>query len=359
MARALLLVALLVSSSPAWGQSIGFSSSNESLCFTSDDDDDQSTPVAYDRGNSACLEGGAFDVNAFGVTASSTGSGTSTVIFSIDAGVAVDANPGSNEYEAGLVSYDITLQITGTGGMDWSLEIDQSMQGLLATVSDGDGSANAGATAVTASLNIGPALGFGTTVSRSSGSTGSQSFSASRLDDVVQGTGDTTLTGTIEITLDAFSECGGFLCLGNSDEGAVLFGFDDSSESIFVSADEYSTWGRAVGPDGYTATFTLTLDAFCGDGNLDPGEECDDGNNESGDGCSDVCVTEFCGDGTTQPGLGEDCDDGNTVGGDGCSASCQNEAFVPSVPALGSRGVWALGLLLVLLGLLAARSRRS
>ena len=61
-------------------------------------------------------------------------------------------------------------------------------------------------------------------------------------------------------------------------------------------------------------------EAYCGDGNLDPGEECDDGNNVSGDGCSSACREEFCGDGIIQPG--EECDDGNNVNGDGCSALC-------------------------------------
>ena len=31
---------------------------------------------------------------------------------------------------------------------------------------------------------------------------------------------------------------------------------------------------------------------FCGDGNVDPGEQCDDGNNEDGDGCSAICEIE-------------------------------------------------------------------
>ena len=31
-------------------------------------------------------------------------------------------------------------------------------------------------------------------------------------------------------------------------------------------------------------------DPFCGDGNLDSGEECDDGNSASGDGCSADCA---------------------------------------------------------------------
>lgn len=38
---------------------------------------------------------------------------------------------------------------------------------------------------------------------------------------------------------------------------------------------------------------------FCGDGNLDEGEQCDDGNNENGDGCSAICLIEGGDDGCT------------------------------------------------------------
>ena len=63
---------------------------------------------------------------------------------------------------------------------------------------------------------------------------------------------------------------------------------------------------------------------FCGDGNVDPGEECDDGNTFDGDGCSSSCEVEtFCGDGVLDPE--EQCDDGNTFDGDGCSGECTIE----------------------------------
>ena len=68
---------------------------------------------------------------------------------------------------------------------------------------------------------------------------------------------------------------------------------------------------------------------FCGDGNVDEGEQCDDGNNTNGDGCSNDCKIETpppppcCGDGHVD--AGEQCDDGNTVDGDGCSSTCQIE----------------------------------
>ncbi|MBI2377065.1 MAG: Ig-like domain-containing protein [Deltaproteobacteria bacterium] len=68
-------------------------------------------------------------------------------------------------------------------------------------------------------------------------------------------------------------------------------------------------------PDGECPT-------TCGNSELDAGESCDDGNIVSGDGCSSACVTEFCGDGVVQAGLGEVCDDGNTSNSDACLDDC-------------------------------------
>jgi len=48
---------------------------------------------------------------------------------------------------------------------------------------------------------------------------------------------------------------------------------------------------------GVTAVkdFILTsTSGFCGDGQVQTGEQCDDGNNEDGDGCSSICLTEVC-----------------------------------------------------------------
>lgn len=355
------VVALLISGTAA-GQSMNLGTTNNSLCFTSDSDDDQSSPVAYDPGNSSCYEAGAFDINVFAVSSSTTGNGTVVVQLDIDAAVVVDANPASSEYEAGRIDYGLSLAISGTGGASWELTVDQQMTGLLATLSDGAGSANVGITGVTASLSLGPSLDFGSFASRSSGDTGSQSFASFRTGDVIMGTGDTVLTGTVVITLDAFSDCGGVLCLGDADEGAVLFGIDDAANSIFSSVDEYATWSRAVGPDGYTATFALAVGAFCGDGNVDVGigEECDDGNMTSGDGCSDACITEFCGDDVVQPALGESCDDGNPVNDDGCSNICTLEpAEVPTGGGVGALTLLAAVAALGALGLRRGRGSRG
>jgi uncharacterized repeat protein (TIGR01451 family) len=107
-----------------------------------------------------------------------------------------------------------------------------------------------------------------------------------------------------------------------------------------------------VGPNQVCSQECELIDIpYCGDGNVDYGEECDDGNNVNGDGCSSECLIEYCnycGDGycledetcETCPqdcgecppeppecgnGVieeGEQCDDGNNISGDGCSSIC-------------------------------------
>jgi len=68
-----------------------------------------------------------------------------------------------------------------------------------------------------------------------------------------------------------------------------------------------------------------TVEPECGDGEVNaPGETCDPPGEPSGEPneCREDCT--FCGDGNLDPG--EECDDGNNDDGDGCSASCVSEA---------------------------------
>jgi len=95
----------------------------------------------------------------------------------------------------------------------------------------------------------------------------------------------------------------------------------------------YPVFGPAqvdLGVDPFPTNVDYVIDdpacaaPYCGDGNVDPGEECDDGNQFDDDGCSAECTVEpFCGDGVLDPE--EQCDDGNNFDGDGCSAECTVE----------------------------------
>jgi hypothetical protein len=71
------------------------------------------------------------------------------------------------------------------------------------------------------------------------------------------------------------------------------------------------------------------VDPFCGDGNVDPGEECDPPGSTVGDqicdgNCrlQDIPPEPFCGDGNADPG--EECDPpGSLVNGQICNSNCQ------------------------------------
>ena len=66
---------------------------------------------------------------------------------------------------------------------------------------------------------------------------------------------------------------------------------------------------------------TEDFPAFCGDGNVDPGEACDLGPANADTGaCKTDCTVAACGDGYKGPG--EACDDGNNNNGDGCNGDC-------------------------------------
>ena len=61
--------------------------------------------------------------------------------------------------------------------------------------------------------------------------------------------------------------------------------------------------------------------SYCGDGIVNsPYEQCDDGNTNSDDGCSSTCDIEFCGDGQLQ--TGEQCD-----GGVNCDNMCHTTSI--------------------------------
>ncbi|NUO51271.1 MAG: hypothetical protein HOV80_20630 [Polyangiaceae bacterium] len=102
-------------------------------------------------------------------------------------------------------------------------------------------------------------------------------------------------------------------------------------------------------------TVTTTGMAFCGDGNVDPGEDCD-GNNLGGHDCTEFgyvnpfgafctagCEIDFsfcepeCGNNVQEPDEG--CDDGNTFDGDGCDAFCFPEAVECANPIPISLGL--------------------
>ena len=121
-------------------------------------------------------------------------------------------------------------------------------------------------------------------------------------------------------------------CFSNSDEttGATSAATADATSSS-TTGDATATAGDET--TGAEATSGPTTDPtgpdpFCGDSNLDAGEECDDGNQSNGDGCLGDCTIATCGDGVIWIGV-EDCDDGpdnDAKGLSGCRLDCRAAA---------------------------------
>ena len=89
---------------------------------------------------------------------------------------------------------------------------------------------------------------------------------------------------------------------------------------------------------------TKCVPTFCGDGNLDPGEQCDDKNNVDTDACNNQCKLAQppqCGDGKME-GI-EECDDGNTVNDDQCSNCCKIVVPAPVPPVTSQPGFEVTG----------------
>jgi len=78
-------------------------------------------------------------------------------------------------------------------------------------------------------------------------------------------------------------------------------------------------------PDGVTCDGQCQIIAIvCGNGVVQPREECEPPNTDTCDAnCQTIEFVGFCGDENVQSG--EECDDGNSVSGDGCSPDCRIE----------------------------------
>ena len=130
----------------------------------------------------------------------------------------------------------------------------------------------------------------------------------------------------------------GRYCCGADTCKADLCGADCGYPILFYCGDGNIDTGEEC-DDGGESTF-CDLDCtyrICGDGtvNFTSGEECDDGGETAS--CDTDCTEVICGDGTLNFSAGEECDDGNTVANDGCDASCMLET--PPDPYCGDGNI--------------------
>ncbi|HEX2882073.1 MAG TPA: DUF4215 domain-containing protein, partial [Polyangiaceae bacterium] len=139
--------------------------------------------------------------------------------------------------------------------------------------------------------------------------------------------------GTNCLTTSSDADCGvGVACVPLAGDGcsslcALEICGNGNPQDPLASLDPGETCDDGNTTSGDGCSNTCQIEAYCGNGVVNPGEQCDPppGNNVSGDGCSSTCQLEsVCGNGVVS-GI-EQCDDGNVANGDGCSSTCRTEA---------------------------------
>jgi hypothetical protein len=271
------LVLLLASQASASTIAVAIQS-NGSSCQQGFNDGVTADGVCSTNGSGTFDDWGANSAASGGTSANLVGIGSTSTGLSIDAAVAsddggVDIGQGGDRWIRRNVSYSIQLTIdVDSPGQLWTVDLAQAALGLYALKGDGTltavGTQNSGVARfsnINVSVNGNP---FNVTVAPGSrtanpSNTGTSTgqFSGSRNDlSVLAGTGDAVFGVTVSFSLEALSRdgCTGFICSSASggEEAATLFGLQNV---IDQSVDDYATWSRAIGPDGYDATWTLNV----------------------------------------------------------------------------------------------------
>lgn len=269
--RVLLCILMLAVASPVWASSISVTNiTSNNVCNVNNSPNgcfEDNTVFGSDIGmdsNASASAPGVIPTNTLG-SASTT--------FSINAVSAVD---GGGDTRARLdVSYSADLVITTDNPQDeWNVDLVQGALGLFAFRGDGTASAvgnqsDGQASLSTLVVNVG-GTNYNFDVSPgsrtqdcSNNCQSSTQFSGGRADGgILSGTGSQTVGITVAFSIEAFSNdgCSGFICssVSGGEEAAALFG----DQSVMDQAvDDYGTWSRALGPDGYDSTFTLNVTA--------------------------------------------------------------------------------------------------
>ena len=135
----------------------------------------------------------------------------------------------------------------------------------------------------------------------------------------VNGTVTTTyeIDGT-PITYDVFPGAVFTITNPEGDDGGELDAFTTFTFSngiscfIHTSCSQPLVGGDVIGPflllEGNNCVFP-----YCGDGNVDEGEQCDEGESMPTAMCRENCTIPICGDGIVDIDMGEECDEGESM----------------------------------------------
>ncbi|MEA1937136.1 MAG: SdrD B-like domain-containing protein [Patescibacteria group bacterium] len=111
--------------------------------------------------------------------------------------------------------------------------------------------------------------------------------------------GETGYCSVVQTTVTNSEGCYTFTDLEKGDYGVNEVAQENWTQT-YPADNKFYYFTLDLGEDKTTidfANFNTYQKPYCGDGNLDPGEQCDDGNNINGDGCSADCKNEGGGGG--------------------------------------------------------------
>ena len=195
--------------------------------------------------------------------------GSTSTTLAIDAHVAIDG--GGTATKTLLFNRTFRVDIvTDWEFSTWDVDLNASILGLHAFRGDGFGSSlgnqndgsNSISTVVTTVDGTNYNIGGSSLTQDCSGTceTSTQFSNSTSPANVLTGVGSGSYFVTVDFDLSATTQdgCTGFVCSSASggEESALLFGTENSTDQ---AVDNYSTWSRAIGPDGYNSTWTLNI----------------------------------------------------------------------------------------------------
>lgn len=264
MRAALAAFVLLLLATPAWSASITITPvTDNTVCSGSSGGTCSGTAGIFGT------DFGADWNTSAGAAGNVVGVGTTSTTMAINAVVAVD---GGGDFTKNLnFNHTYTIAIVTDNPSDvWDVDLSASILGIHAFRGDGTASAvgnqddgsNSISTVVTnvdgTNYNIG---GSSLSVDCANTCESQTQFSNSASpNDVLAGVGSGTFNVTVDFDLSAFSNdgCSGSICssISGGEETGLLFGDQDAMDQ---AVDNYSTWGRSIGPDGYNSTWTFNV----------------------------------------------------------------------------------------------------
>lgn len=198
--------------------------------------------------------------------------GSTSTTMAINAGVSIDGGGDNSKTLSFNHTYQLDIVLDFPGQSAWTVDLSASILGIHAFRGDGTASAvgnqQDGSNSISTVRTTVNAVDFdmnGSSRTEDCANNCEKQFQFSNSTGslgVLSGTGNASVVVSVDFDLTAVTNdgCSGFVCssISGGEESALLFGAENQTDQ---AVDNYSTWGRAIGPDGFNSTWTLNVTA--------------------------------------------------------------------------------------------------